>query len=168
MGNPVILTEYSADWPQRFEAEREHLAKVFPAARIEHVGSTSVPGLGAKPIVDILLGASSLAEIEERIPMLEAMGYEYVERFNAIIPERRFFAKPPPRPRAFHLHAVTLDCGFFRDHLAFRDALRRDPALAQAYWALKQDLARKHADDLELYTEMKSPFIRSILSALGH
>ena len=124
-----------------------------------------MPGLGAKPIIDILLGAPTLAEIESHIPAVEALGYFYASAFEALIPERRYFYRPHQRPSEFHLHAVALDSDFFRDHLGFRDALRNDPVIREAYWRLKSELASKFADDREAYTEAKGPFIRSVIAS---
>lgn len=91
--------------------ERAVLASLFPtmAFRIEHIGSTAVPGLGAKLIIDVLVGAPSLVDIEARIPAMEALGYQYMPEHEAVLPQRRFFAKPVTRRRQFHLHAVVTD-----------------------------------------------------------
>ncbi len=165
----VELAPYSPAWPARFEAECDLLYRVFTGARvaIEHVGSTAVPGLAAKPIVDILLGATDLAAIEERIPALQALGYCYVAKLEAVLPERRFFAKPAAHPRSIHLHAVVFASPFWKNHLAFRDALRTHPALAQEYHRLKLDLAARFGEDRERYTEAKAPFIERVLRAFG-
>jgi len=105
------------------------LALCVPApVRVEHVGRTAVLGLAAKPIVDMMLGVRRLADVERRIPVLEADGWEYVPEHERIFPDRRFFARPVPRPRTHHLHAVEVGTDFWRDHLAFRDHLRTHPA----------------------------------------
>jgi GrpB-like predicted nucleotidyltransferase (UPF0157 family) len=162
---PVKLVSYSSHWPCLFEAERAVLVLAFPASeyRIEHIGSTSVPGLGAKPIIDVLIGASSLAEIDARIPFVEMLGYQYMPEHEVTFPQRRFFAKPLVRPRSFHLHAVAMDSPFFAEHLRFRDALRADPQLAGDYFALKVELAARFGDDREGYTDAKGPFIQAVL-----
>ena len=162
---PVEIVAYSADWPQRFAAEREILARVFPpgAFTIEHIGSTAVPGLGAKPIVDILIGAPAIAEIEARIAAMDALGYRYVPEHEAELPHRRFFEKPVRRPRQYHVHAVRKDSTFRREHLAFRNALRADTALAAEYLALKRALAARYCSDREGYTDAKAAFIRAVV-----
>lgn len=162
---PVEIAAYSPQWPQQFAAERAVLAVVFPrsAFQIEHIGSTAVPGLAAKPIVDVLLGAKTLAEIEARIPATQALGYQYMPEHEVVLPQRRFFAKPVHRPRQFHLHAVQLDSLFWVEHLLFRDSLRSDPSLAQEYLLLKLQLAARFGDDREGYTDAKSSFIRSVV-----
>lgn len=165
---PIAVVAYSAEWPARFAAERDALARVFPpdAFTIEHIGSTAVPGLEAKPIVDILIGAPSLPDIEARIGAMAALGYEYAPEHEAVLPERRFFAKPPSRPRAVHVHAVRADSPFRAEHLRFRDALRADPALAAEYGALKRRLAARHGADREGYTDAKSAFIHAVVRPL--
>jgi GrpB-like predicted nucleotidyltransferase (UPF0157 family) len=161
----IELAAYSAEWPQRFAAEHFTLNLIFPAPtfRIEHIGSTSVPGLAAKPIIDILLGAPSLAQIEARITAIEANGYRYRPEFETVLPQRRYFVKPKDLPRSFHVHAVELESAFWVEHLLFRDALRALPALAAEYGALKHALASRHRDDRGAYTDAKAPFIRSVI-----
>jgi len=162
---PVEIVAYSPEWPRRFAAERDSLARVFPpdAFTIDHVGSTAVPGLGAKPIVDILIGAPTLAEIEARIPALERLDYRYAPEHETLLPERRYFAKPAHHPRLFHVHAVRADSRFHREHLAFRDALRADAAVAGQYLTLKRALAAHHGRDREGYTDAKAAFIRNVI-----
>jgi GrpB-like predicted nucleotidyltransferase (UPF0157 family) len=119
-------------------------------------GSTAVPGLAAKPIIDILVGADSLAAVEACIPRMVAEGYRYVEEFNVLIPERRYFEKP-----GFHVHAVSHGGDFWLRHLAFRDALRADPFLRHEYESLKRRLAQARGD-IAAYTDAKTRFIRSV------
>lgn len=161
---PVILHPYDPEWQQRFLDEKHALATVLPADFvIEHIGSTAVPGLCAKPIIDVMLGAASLEEIERFIPAMEALGYEYLPQNEASIPDRRFLAKPVTRPRHFHLHGVALNGKFWREHLLFRDRLRADAALANEYAELKQRLAQEFGDDRAGYTEAKSDFILRVV-----
>lgn len=164
---PLEICPYSSLWPNWFEAERSVLESVFSSrdVRIEHVGSTAVPGLGAKPIVDILLGAPSLSVIEAKSSALAALNYQYMPEHEALLPQRRFFAKPQVRPRRFHLHAVERESEFWRKHLAFRDALRSDPELACEYERMKHELAVRFGVDRVGYTEAKSSFIQSVLAS---
>jgi len=160
----VLLSPYSPLWPAIFDHEARRLEALFDgAARIEHIGSTAVPGLGAKPIVDILLGAPDVPFIEARIPALVAQGYRYVPEFERSMPQRRYFTRTDGQPGNFHLHAVAQDSAFFRSHLAFRDALRADAALAGEYWKLKQRLAARFPNDRAAYSDGKSAFIREVL-----
>lgn len=165
MVRTVTLTPYDPKWPETFESEAARVSAVFTGVDhiIEHVGSTSVPGLGAKPIVDMMLGAPSLADIEARIPAIEALGFEYVSKFEHELPERRYFRKSENGVRKFHLHSVATGGKFWRDHLAFRDYLRRHPESAEEYFRVKSELAVIHATAVHDYTEAKTPFIESIL-----
>jgi GrpB-like predicted nucleotidyltransferase (UPF0157 family) len=165
MTNRVTIVPYDPDWPRRFEEERQVLAAVFAggSAHIEHVGSTAVPGLGAKPVIDVLIGVPALVEVENRIPALEAAGYEYVPKYEKELPDRRYFRKPRSGPRAFHVHCVVTGSDFWIRHLAFRDHLRAHPESAAAYYNLKRELAMRVSK--EEYTEAKSPFIEGVLAS---
>jgi GrpB-like predicted nucleotidyltransferase (UPF0157 family) len=168
MSEPVIVVPYDSDWPRRFDQEGVVLRAVFAGseAAIEHIGSTAVPGLGAKPVIDIMVGLSHLAEAEDRIAALEVAGYEYVQKHETQFPERRYFRKPRLGPSAYHLHCVVKGSDFWVRQLAFRDYLRAHPESAAAYYELKRELAVRFSK--EEYTEAKSPFIEGILvSALG-
>lgn len=161
----VVLSAYSPLWPAVFDLERRRLLEIFnDAVAVEHIGSTAVPGLGAKPIIDVMLGAPDLALVEARLPALEMEGYRYVPEFERAMPERRYFTKLDRPPGKFHLHAVALDSPFWARHLAFRDALRADGSLARKYWRLKQHLAARHRDDREAYSNAKGDFIRTALA----
>lgn len=160
----VLLSPYSPLWPAIYDFERLALETLFEgAARCEHIGSTAVPGLGAKPVIDMLLGVADLAVVEARIPQLQARGYRYVPEFERAIPDRRFFSRSDGQPGNFHVHAVKVDGPFWKSHLAFRDALRADPALAAEYWKLKQRLAARFPDDRAAYADNKGDFIRGVL-----
>jgi GrpB-like predicted nucleotidyltransferase (UPF0157 family) len=167
---PLIIAPYTPTWSAEFAAERTRIVAALAGepCHIEHVGSTAVPGLAAKPIIDILLGAPDLALIESWIPRLETLGYEYLPHNEIAFPDRRFLAWPDTRPRKFHLHGVAIATPFWREHLAFRDVLRADPALAQEYAILKQHLAAHFIDDREAYTEAKGPFIKKALRRAGN
>jgi GrpB-like predicted nucleotidyltransferase (UPF0157 family) len=163
----VEVLPYAASWAASFEAVRAQLLAAWPPAgvAVEHIGSTSVPGLVAKPVIDVLLGAASLSGIESRIPDLEALGYEYIAKYEREIPMRRYFVGTTPDSLRVHLHAVVVGSRIWNDHLAFRDALRADPALAARYAALKLRLAAEFAHDKAAYTAAKAPFILAVLAA---
>ena len=133
---------------------------------IEHIGSTAVPGLAAKPVIDVLLGARSLADVESRIDALAELGYAYVPKYEREIPMRRYFVKSSATSLRVHLHAVELDSRIWREHMAFREALRADASLCARYQSLKLDLAQKFADDKSAYTTAKNPFIQSVLASI--
>lgn len=163
-----IVSAYSDDWPNSFCALREELLLVFATTMIavEHIGSTSVPGLAAKPVIDVLLGARSLADIEAKIKPLTNIGYTYVSKYERELPMRRYFVKSSATSLRVHLHGVELDSRLWQEHLAFRDALRTDTALRSQYQSLKLHLAQTFADDKSAYSAAKSPFIASVLSTL--
>ena len=168
MTNRVVLVPYDPEWPRRFDEERRILVEVFAGttAVVEHVGSTAVPGLGAKPVIDVMVGLPTLALAEERIPALEAVGYEYVPDYETQFPERRYFRKPRLGPRRFHVHCVVMGSDSWIRHIAFRDYLRGHPEVAAAYHDLKTDLATRVTK--AEYTEAKRPFIENVLaSAIG-
>ena len=166
MKAPVVIVPYDPEWLQTFEQERSRLEETFAStnAVIEHIGSTSVPGLGAKPVIDIMVGVAALTEAEVRIERLRAEGYEYVPAYEAQLPQRRYFRKPLAEPRTHHLHCVVLGSSFWHDQLVFRDYLRAHPEAAHAYEALKRNLAFLHAANREAYSEGKSEFITRILT----
>jgi GrpB-like predicted nucleotidyltransferase (UPF0157 family) len=165
MRDSVILVPYDPDWARRFDRERAVLDAVFAGsdAAIEHIGSTAVPGLAAKPVIDIMAGLSHLAVAERHVTALEAADYEYVQKYDAQLPHRRYFRKPRIGPRAFHLHCLVRGSREWVRHLAFRDHLRAHPECAAAYDALKRELASRLGKDA--YTAAKSPFIERVISA---
>lgn len=162
----VTLVDYQHEWPERFREAASELQTVFAGltAQIEHVGSTSVAGLCAKPVLDILLGAQTLAQIESRGSALAGLGYRYRPEYEAELPERRYFVRQEGSGPRIHLHAVVFGSPFWQRHLAFRDALRGDPNLARRYGELKRALALAHAHDRAAYTDAKGPFIAEVLS----
>jgi len=163
--DPVELTAYSPMWPAVFDIERERLLRIFgaDAAVIEHIGSTAVPGLSAKPIIDVMLGVPVLAIVERVMPALAEDGYRYVPEFEKSVPDRRYFVKPDGQPGHFALHAVVMGSAFWRDRLAFRDALRGSPELAEEYLRLKKRLASRPAGDRGAQADAKTNFIRSVV-----
>jgi len=162
----IVIAAYDPAWPERFRLKARSLARVFagvPCA-IEHIGSTAVAGLAAKPVIDILLGVRELAEIEARIPAIESLGYVYVPEYEDELPERRFFRKDENGTRSHHVHAVQMGGAFWRRHLLFRDRLRASPETVAEYAALKKRIAERCRDDVEAYTNAKTDFIRRVLA----
>lgn len=162
----VVLSPYSDAWPDAFARVQAELVAAFAPAPVvvEHVGSTAVPGLVAKPVLDILLGAKQLSEIECRIHTLAALGFAYVSKYERELPQRRYFVHPALCSLRVHLHAVVYRSLFWQQQLAFRDALRADSGLAHEYARLKLRLAAKFVDDKAAYTDAKAPFIQSVLA----
>jgi len=157
----VILSEYDVNWPLEFENEKKSIQNTLTEneIRIEHIGSTSVENLCAKPIIDILIGIKHFDEGHKFASLLEATGYAYKGENG--IPGRHFFVKG--NPRTHHLHMVEMNSVFFRDHLLFRDYLRENPEKKDQYAELKRSMAVKYFDDREKYTDSKAEFIQNIL-----
>jgi GrpB-like predicted nucleotidyltransferase (UPF0157 family) len=165
---PVRIEPYDPRWPMRFEEERAALADVigdWVAGGIHHVGSTAVPGLDAKPVIDILVGVSDLASSRSCFEPLAALGYVYAPYRPS---EMHWFCKPDPGHRTHHLHLVPANSERFRAELAFRDHLRSHPEVAADYADLKRGLAARFERDREAYTEAKSAFIRAVLEVAAH
>jgi GrpB-like predicted nucleotidyltransferase (UPF0157 family) len=161
---PVRIHPYDPSWPARFEEERALLAATigdWVVGGIHHVGSTAVPGLAAKPTIDILVGVADLESSRTCFEPLARIGYQYAP-FRP--DEMHWFCKPDPSRRTHHLHLIPADSRRFRDELAFRDYMRSHPDVAAEYETLKRELAKRFEHDREAYTQAKADFIRSILS----
>ncbi len=162
---PVRLVEYDPAWPARFDAERSRLRERFPAELIEvqHIGSTAIPGIPAKPIIDVMAGVASMTVADALFQPLLEHGYVTSVEFNASLTDRRWFMRHANGRRTYHLHVVVHDGELWRQRLAFRDALRADPTQAERYAALKRELASRHGTDREAYTRAKGEFVRSVI-----
>ena len=162
----VSVVPYEPAWPRMFEEEKRHLLDCLPQdliRRIEHFGSTAIPGLAAKPIVDVLVEVSSLQETKARIaPVLEAEGYEYFWRATHGESGPPFYAwfikRNSAGVRTHHVHMVESDFEHW-DRLLFRDYLIDHPKTAKEYEALKLALARDYPNDRVAYTRGKTEFV---------
>ncbi len=159
----VALVPYNPNWPALFEAEREQIAAALGdrVVEIHHIGSTAIPGLAAKPVIDIMLVVPKLDDAIDCIAPLHDLGYAFIDYPQNT--ERRFFRKG--QPRTHHVHIVAQGNAELRDHLAFRDALRSNPEWRNQYAALKYALAERHRNDRAQYSESKTEFVRKVLSA---
>ncbi|MGZ4974190.1 MAG: GrpB family protein [Limisphaerales bacterium] len=165
----VAIVPYDNCWPEMFERERLHLQSCLPVdliKRIEHFGSTAVPGLSAKPIIDILVEVTSLEETKRRIvPLLEAQGYDYFWRpshGDSTPPFYAWFIKRDENGnRTHHIHMVESQFEHW-DRLLFRDYLIEHPDIAHEYDNLKKKLANAHSTDRVSYTQAKSGFISMV------
>lgn len=161
----IELANYDPAWINRFEREKALISAGFPISDfiIEHIGSTAVPGLKAKPVIDILVGLPVLPEnIEPIVTHLKDTGYMYIEEYNREIPERRFFRKDINGKRTHHLHMVSFQSNFWHRHIFFRDRLRNDPATRQRYERLKTELVKQEWESPNDYANAKSEFILSV------
>lgn len=163
----VIVKPYDPRWPREFEDVRAELARALPSwvLSIEHVGSTAVPGLDAKPIIDILVGVPSLARRLELQPILESLGFEY--RATDELPDRHYFPRTRGGYRVHHVSVAEPTSRHYRNTLIFRDALRADRQLAERYAALKRRLARELGTVRFAYLNAKTDFIHGVLRENG-
>ena len=162
---PVEVVPYSEKWPALFAAEAallQYALKPWLVAEIEHVGSTAIPGLHAKPIIDIMAPVQDLESSRQAIEAAQSVGYCY---YPYKPDQMHWFCKPTPSARTHHLHLIPWGTPLWLDRLAFREALRASPTLAQQYGSLKLSLAAQYPLDREAYTEAKAPFVASVLSS---
>lgn len=159
----VRLVPYDPSWPGLFTAEQRRLNAILlqdgVALAIEHTGSTSIPGLAAKPILDILAGAPDPAALARAIDTLQRADYIY--RGEQGIPGRHFFRRG--NPRQYHVHLTLTGSDFWRDHLLFRNCLRANSEVAAEYAAIKHELAKRYPFDRESYIDGKTQFVQRVL-----
>ena len=155
----IVITDYDPSWPRRFQHERERIRRALATAalRIEHIGSTAVPGLAAKPVIDVLVAVEDPEDESTLLPALESAGYELRVRERG----HRMFRTPQ---RDVHVHVWAAADPEVDRHLAFRDRLRRSPEDRAAYERLKRDLATREWNDMNEYADAKSELIAKILS----
>ena len=164
---PIHLVPYDAAWPTLFEVEKAQLDPLLAPWRrgpIEHIGSTSVTDLVAKPVIDVMVGVTSLGESQPAIFALTDAGYQYFEYKTDVM---HWFCKPSSAFRTHHIHLIPYGSPLWLDRLAFRDLLRNDTTWRNDYLALKLDLASKFEHDREAYTDGKSLFIQRALASVG-
>jgi GrpB-like predicted nucleotidyltransferase (UPF0157 family) len=162
----VHVVDYDPEWPRTFERIRSY---VWPAVQdvaigVEHVGSTAVPGLLAKPVIDACIVVTSGREIPECIDRLASIGY--VHRGNLGVPDREAFRQPEELPK-HHLYLSPRESLSLKNHLGFRDHLRTHPEAAREYGDLKASLARRFPTDMDSYIDGKTDFVLRILAAIG-
>ncbi len=161
--DPIEVVSHDPEWPRRFETWRDRLMAGLGsvAVRVDHIGSTSVPGLLAKPVIDIQVSVSD-PDVEDRyVPTIEGLGVP----LRAREPDHRYFRPQPGPPRDVQIHVCRSGSVWERDHLLFRDYLRADPAIRSAYRALKLELAERFRHDRLAYNESKTAFILNAIEA---
>jgi GrpB-like predicted nucleotidyltransferase (UPF0157 family) len=163
MANPIMVVDYDPNWPIVFESLRKRIADILGdvAAAIEHVGSTAVPNLPAKPIIDIDVLLASETMLPAAIERLASIGY--VHRGDLGVPGREAFYAPANDP-PHHLYVCPPQSAEFRRHVAFRDYLRAHPREAKIYANLKITLAKRFRDDRPAYNDGKTEFVNGLLS----
>lgn len=159
---PIAIVDYDPAWPLRFKelASRVQSSLGERVLRVEHVGSTAIPGLAAKPIIDLDVVVNSPSDVESAIRGLAAIGYMHEGDLG--VQGREAFLSPAGES-LHHLYVLVDGTAELQGHLAFRDSLRANPALRHEYAALKRTLAAQHANDRAAYTQGKSAFIRAVL-----
>ncbi|MFZ4573207.1 MAG: GrpB family protein [Phycisphaerales bacterium] len=162
----VVVTDYDPRWPTVFADLRARVAPPLApiTTRIEHVGSTSVPGLAAKPVIDLDIVVRDLIEAERAATVLEALGYTRLGDLG--VPDRYAFRATPDLPR-HNLYVVIDGSLALRNHLALRDTLRAHPIDAAAYGELKKRLASQHPEDVDAYCTAKTEFLLGVLRKAG-
>lgn len=161
----IVIVDYDPRWPAQYEAEAGRLRKALgpQLVALEHCGSTAVPGLAAKPVIDLIGALRDLGKTAACIEPLRRLGYTYVPEYEAEMPERRYFRKGPQSARTHHLHLYAPEEFRRRPQLLFRDYLRAHPDVAAEYARLKRDLALRFGGDRVGYTDAKTAFIRSVV-----
>jgi GrpB-like predicted nucleotidyltransferase (UPF0157 family) len=166
----VHVVDYRPEWPDLFEAERKRLIDAIGtwATHIEHVGSTAVPGLAAKPVIDIMPGVPSLAAVDQEalVAAMVELGYAYRQDLEAMMPYRRYFTLSGdnphhPKGHLVHTHLVEIGSEFWVRHLAFRDYLRAHPDERDSYGTFKQRIAPNFTSTSD-YSEAKHEFIQAM------
>ncbi|CAG9295949.1 GrpB family protein [Celerinatantimonas diazotrophica] len=161
----VKLSEYSDDWPNEYEKESLLIMTLAGKyiSRIEHIGSTSVPGLNAKPIIDISIEVDSKAQLEMLVKSLPSDIYEYFGERD--IPGDYFFAKGSEAMRTHYIHVSLRASNRLDNYIKFRDALRSNPILASEYRNLKERLSNQYQNDRKSYTELKGQLIAEVINS---
>ncbi len=161
----LTIHPYQPGWVGLYEKEAALVINALGerALQIEHCGSTSIPGMEAKLIIDFMVAVESLTEAKELIPALEVLGYDYKPRDT--VPGRMFFAKESaPEIRTYHLNLAEPDSRFWKNQLALRDTLRAHDDLAVEYIELKKRLAEEYTRTKEINLEWKTPFVNKVLA----
>lgn len=182
----IEIVPCTPEWKAKFENEKKNLSEVLKEFNpvIEHIGSTSVEGLGAKPIVDIQIGVLKHDELDKLIDPLISAGYIYVKKYEDVLPDRRYFIKVNNSSNEklltyedeldrekflhlFHIHAVEINTPWWERHIAFRDYLRIHSEDRDRYYELKLKLAGKSWNDVNDYADAKTDFVKSIEAKAG-
>jgi GrpB-like predicted nucleotidyltransferase (UPF0157 family) len=165
----VEIVDYDPGWPGRFAGQRsvvEELLGPWLSGPVEHIGSTAVPGLRAKPVIDMLAPVGSLAGAQAAVPVLADAGWLFWPD-DPCRHYRLWFLRPSPEARTHHLHVIEDGHPHATALLAFRDALRADEELRSEYASLKDRLAEQHPDNRNAYSNAKGSFVQQALRRLG-
>jgi len=161
---PITLVDYNPKWEAEYEKEEQQIRNVAGEhlKEIEHIGSTSIPGLAAKPIIDIMAGVETLEDADQCIELLQSLGWGYAPQFEKDTPHRRYFRKMASENHTHHLHMVKITSDWWERHIFFRDYLREHPEVVNEYETLKRNLAEQHRYDVDEYAGAKTDFIQNV------
>ncbi len=159
----VTIYDYNPECKEKFSDEKEKIISLLvkQVIGIEHIGSTSIKGLAAKPIIDILIGVEDIEDVERFVNPLKTVEYEYVPKLEW--GDRRFFRKGTWGKGTVHIHICEINSKEWKEKLLFRDYLRMHPETAQDYEYLKKSLAASYKNDRHTYTNKKEPFIQHVI-----
>jgi GrpB-like predicted nucleotidyltransferase (UPF0157 family) len=165
LNRPIVVVDYDPQWPLLFAKEKEAILAALgnSVLMVEHIGSTAVPGLAAKPVIDMAVGIQSLADAPALIPCIEQLGYVYEPALEQLIPERRFFWKGTPTVHTYHLHLAEVDHPVLLKPLQFRNYLRKHPDAVEEYGVLKRELAKRCVQDMNAYVAGKTGFVGNVM-----
>lgn len=170
MKNKILILEYDKHWPGIYNLEKEKILAAIgdKVQAIEHIGSTAVVGLAAKPVIDIIVAIKDFSLTRKLIEPLQLIGYTYVPEYEINLPDRRFFHRGPSETtgainKHFHLHIVEEGGNFWVTHILFRDYLRSHTEVAEKYAVLKKSLAVTSDGDINAYCSAKNDFIKNVI-----
>ena len=160
----ILVAEYSPEWSAEFEKEKVVINAALEqyVEAIEHIGSTAVIGLVAKPIIDMMVGLRDFSTADSLVPIIEELNYEYVAKYEDALPYRRFFIKRRDSIITHQIHMVGRSSEFWERHLWFRNLLEENACVAIQYAALKKELSAREWNNMEEYRDAKNPFIRGV------
>lgn len=165
----VHIVPYNPSWPEKFAIEKKIVEETLGSwitGGVHHVGSTAIPRMPAKPIIDIMVGVKNLEEAKKCIPLLEQIQYCYYPYKPDVM---IWFCKPSPYKRTHHLYLIEVSHPEWQARIAFRDYLKNNPDAKEEYVKLKIQLAEKYSNDREAYTQAKTKFVKMIVAkALGY
>ena len=157
----IRVVSHDPNWSGSFAEEARRIGDALSVVvvRIHHIGSTAVPGTKAKPIIDVLMEVTSVAALDEKVALMETLGYEAMGECG--IPGRRYYRRNDSAgTRTHQIHAFAAEAADVARHLAFRDYLRAHPSVARDYGELKERLAAEHPRDIEAYMDGKDAFVK--------
>lgn len=165
LSHKAYIEDYNTSWPELFSKEKLRILSSLRnlALDVEHFGSTSIKGLGAKPIIDIMIGVKTVDDLPKTIKPLTSLGYKYYIKPVKLIPNRKLFKRYVDTGIGYHVHAVVFNGIFWKKHILFREYMIKHPIDAKEYLNLKRKLATKFSNDRKGYLYSKTEFIESVM-----